>query len=275
MSEKNRTGLSFHAMTVGATFALIGLVGIYYGLGQWRAPELASRHGAGVDAMMVYLLVCTGALFLIGHLVLGYMIFSNGRNDRVSLRLATPKTEKMFSVALGFLMALIAEGGVVVIGMPVWDEYYRAEIPEDAVTVEVLAQQFVWNFRYPGPDRVFGRTDPTLYDDVTNPMGVDPTDPASADDIVMINNMYLPVDETVHLVLRSRDVIHSLFLPHFRVKQDAVPGMSIDVQFMPTRTGDFEIPCTELCGMAHYRMQGFLHVLPRDEFDGWLASQGG
>jgi cytochrome c oxidase subunit 2 len=223
---------------------------------------------------MVYLLVCTGALFLVGHLVLGYMIFSNGRTDRVSLRMATPKTEKMFSVVLGFLMALIAEGGVVVIGVPVWDEYYRAEIPDDAVTVEVLAQQFVWNFRYPGPDRVFGRTDPTLYDDVTNPMGVDPTDPASADDIVMINNMYLPVDEAVHLVLRSRDVIHSLFLPHFRVKQDAVPGMSIDVQFMPTRTGDFEIPCTELCGMAHYRMQGFLHVLTRAEFDDWLAAQG-
>lgn len=137
-------------------------------------------------------MAASGALFLIGHLVLGYMIFSNGRNDRVSLRLATPKTEKMFSVALGFLMALIAEGGVVVIGMPVWDEYYSAEIPEDAVTVEVLTQQFVWNFRYPGPDRVFGRTDPTLYDDVTNPMGADPTDPASADDIVMINNMYLP-----------------------------------------------------------------------------------
>jgi cytochrome c oxidase subunit 2 len=274
MTEKTATGLSVHAMIVGALFALIGLLGVYYGLGQWRAPELASSHGAGVDAMMVYLLVCTGAMFLIGHLLLGYMIFVNGRNDRVTLRMATPKTEKMFSVVLGFLMALVAEGGVVIIGVPVWDEYYRAEVPEDAVTVDVLAQQFVWNFRYPGPDGVFGRTDPSQYDDVSNPMGIDPTDPAGADDIVSINNLYLPSDEMVHLVMRSRDVIHSFFLPHFRVKQDAVPGMSIDVRFTPTRTGDFDIACTELCGMAHYRMQAFLHVLPRAEFDDWLAAQG-
>lgn len=274
MSEDKGTGFSVHAMAVGALFALIGLVGLGYGLGNWRAPELASSHGAGVDSMMVYLLVCTGAMFVVGHLLLGYMIFVNGRNDRVTLRMATPKTEKMLSVVLGFLMALVAEGGVVVIGVPVWNEYYRAEVPEDAVTVEVLAQQFVWNFRYPGPDGEFGRTDPSLYDDVTNPVGIDPSDPAGADDIVMINNLYLPSDEMVHLVMKSRDVIHSFFLPHFRVKQDAVPGMSIDVRFTPTRTGDFDIACTELCGLAHYRMQAFLHVLPRAEFDGWLASQG-
>jgi len=274
MTEERGAGLSVHAMAVGALFALIGLVGVYYGLGNWRAPELASRHGAGVDAMMVYLLVCTGAMFVIGHLLLGYMIVSNSRNDRVTLRMATPKTEKMLSVVLGFLMALIAEGGVVVIGVPVWNEYYRSEVPENAVTVEVLAQQFVWNFRYPGPDGVFGRTDPSLYDDVTNPVGLDPSDPASADDIVSINHLYLPSDEMVSVVLKSRDVIHSFFLPHFRVKQDSVPGMTVSVNFTPTRTGDFDIACTELCGMAHYRMQGFLHVLPRDEFDSWLASQG-
>jgi len=274
MTEENGTGFSVHAMAVGALFALIGLVGVYYGFGHWHAPELASSHGAGVDSMMVYLLICTGAMFLAGHLLLGYMIFTNGRNDRVSLRMATPKTEKMFSVVLGFVMALAAEGGVVIIGVPVWDEYYGAEIPENAVTVEVLAQQFVWNFRYPGPDGVFGRTDPSFYDDVTNPMGIDRSDPASADDIVSINNLYLPGDEMVHLVIKSRDVIHSFFLPHFRVKQDAVPGMSIDVKFTATRTGDFEIACTELCGMAHYRMQAFLHVLPRGEFDGWLTQQG-
>jgi len=274
MSEDKRTGISVHALAVGALFALIGLVGVYYGLGHWRAPELASSHGAGVDAMMVYLLACTGTMFLVGHLLLGYMIVDNGRKDRVSLRMATPKTEKMFSVVLGFLMALAAEGGVVVIGVPVWDEYYRAEVPENAVTVEVLAQQFVWNFRYPGPDRVFGRTDPSLYDDVTNPWGLDRSDPAAADDLVMINNLYLPANEMVHLVMKSRDVIHSFFLPHFRVKQDAVPGMSIDVKFTATRTGDFDIACTELCGGSHYFMQGFLHVLPRAEFDSWLAEQG-
>ena len=126
MSENSATGFSVHAFAVGVLFASIGVFGVAYGLGHWQAPELASSHGAGIDSMMKYLLVCTGALFLIGHLVLGYMIVKNGREDRVTLRMATPKTEKMFSVVLGVLMALIAEGGVVAIGVPVWDEYYRA-----------------------------------------------------------------------------------------------------------------------------------------------------
>jgi len=273
MTESNDSGLSIHGMAVGALFALIGLVGVYYGLGNWRAPELISSHGAGVDQMMVYLLVCTGGMFLIGHLLLGYMIVANRRADKVTLRMATPKTEKMLSVVLGFVMALVAEGGVVVIGVPVWNEYYRSDVPDDAVTVDILAQQFVWNFRYPGPDGEFGRTDPTQYDDVTNPMGIDPQDPAGADDIVMINNLYLPADELVSLTMASRDVIHSFFLPHARVKQDAVPGMSIEVNFTLTESGEFPIACTELCGAAHYRMQGILHVMPRAEFDQWLASQ--
>lgn len=274
MSENNGTGFSVHAFAVGLLFGLIGIFGVAYGLGNWQAPELASHHGAGIDSMMKYLLVCTGALFLIGHLVLGYMIIKNGREDRVTLRMATPRTEKMFSVVLGVLMALIAEGGVVAIGVPVWDEYYRAEVPEDAVTVDVMAQQFVWNFRYPGPDGEFGRLDPAQIDDVTNPVGIDRSDPAGDDDIVSINQLYLPVDEMSSLILRSRDVIHSLFLPAHRVKQDAVPGMAIEVNFTPTRTGEFEIACTELCGLAHYRMEGFFHVVSRAEFETWLASQG-
>ncbi len=272
MSDKPAGSFSMHAVAVGLLFSLIGLVGIVYGLGQWRAPELASRHGAGIDSMMVYLLVCVGTMFLVGHLILGYMIVKAGAADKVTLRMARPRTEKRMSIVLGVLMAVVAEGGVVAIGVPVWDEYYREPVPDDAIVVEVLAQQFVWNFRYPGPDGVFGRTDPTLYDDVTNPVGIDRTDPAAVDDFVSINHLYIPVGETTNLILKSRDVIHSLFLPHFRVKQDAVPGMTIGVKFVPTRTGEFEIACTELCGMAHYRMEGFLHVTSRAEFDSWLES---
>ena len=95
------------------------------------------------------------------------------------------------------------------------------------------------------------------------------------DDIVSINQMTVPVDRPVKIMLRSLDVIHSFFLPHHRVKQDAVPGMNIPVWFIPTREGTFEIPCAELCGLGHYRMKGFLNVVSASEYDAWLTQQAG
>jgi cytochrome c oxidase subunit 2 len=93
------------------------------------------------------------------------------------------------------------------------------------------------------------------------------------DDILTLNEIALPVNEPVRIILRSKDVIHSFFLPHFRVKQDAVPGMTPEVVFTPTKLGDFELACAELCGLAHYRMRAFVHVLTTDQFADWLLLQ--
>ena len=100
-----------------------------------------------------------------------------------------------------------------------------------------------------------------------------PTDPAGNDDIVTLNEITVPVQRPVRIRLRSKDVIHSFFLPHLRVKQDAVPGMTPEVTFFPTRTGNFEIACAELCGLAHYRMRGFFNVVTEGEFTDWLREQ--
>jgi cytochrome c oxidase subunit 2 len=91
---------------------------------------------------------------------------------------------------------------------------------------------------------------------------------------VTLNEITVPVDRTVRVTLRSKDVIHSFFLPNFRVKQDAVPGMSPEVVFVPTRVGHYELACAELCGLAHYRMRGFFNVVSQSEFDQWLQEQG-
>jgi len=144
---------------------------------------------------------------------------------------------------------------------------------EEALQIDVFAQQFAWNVRYPGPDGIFGRVDVSLIDEMSNPMGIDRSDAAAIDDVVVINQFFVPVDRPVEVTLRSRDVIHSLFLPNFRVKQDAVPGMSIPVVFVPTEEGRFEVACTELCGLGHYRMMGFFNVLSQGEFDDWLQQQ--
>ncbi|MBI2833716.1 MAG: cytochrome c oxidase subunit II [Acidobacteria bacterium] len=261
--------LPVEALLVGGLFLLTGFLGVGYGARIWL-PPLASRHGAGIDAMLTYLLVAVGALFLVGHVALGVLIWRAARQPRITHRLATRKTEWVLSAALGLLMALVAEGGVLAIGIPVWSEYFGAVPPRHALLVEVTAQQFVWNVRYPGDDGVFGRTDARLIDDASNPIGTDRDDPAAADDVVLQNEIAVPVGQPVTVRLRSKDVIHSFFLPHLRVKQDAVPGMTPEIVFVPTRKGTFEIACAELCGLAHYRMQGFLHVLSEDEFRLWL-----
>jgi cytochrome c oxidase subunit 2 len=253
-------------------FALVGVGAVVYGARTWM-PDLASRHGAGIDAMLKYLLTTVGALLLVSYLVLAYFIWGGTRRTGIGQRLASRRVEIGLSVALGLGMALIAEGGVLAIGIPVWDEYFASTPPADAVQIEVTAQQFMWNVRYPGPDGKFGRTDPRRIDDTTNPLGIDRSDPNAKDDIVTLNEITVPFGRAVRIQLHSKDVIHSFFLPNFRVKQDAVPGMTPEVVFFPTRTGTFEIACAELCGLAHYRMRGFFNVVTPREYDEWLRKQ--
>jgi cytochrome c oxidase subunit 2 len=269
---ESQTGQRFEAALVAALFAGLGVGGVWYGAGR-SMPELASRHGAGIDAMMSYLLVTVGGLFLAGYVVLGWLIWQGARRCAIAARLASRRAELGLSAALGLGMALIAEGGVLAIGIPVWAEYFNATPPSDAVAIEVTAQQFMWNVRYPGADNTFGPTDARLIDDTSNPIGLDRRAQAATDDLLTVNEITVPVNRTVRIRLRSRDVIHSFFLPHFRVKQDAVPGMTPEVIFMPTRRGTFEIACAELCGLAHYRMQGTFNVVTEEEFAEWLRSQ--
>lgn len=265
--------LTVEALLVGLLFLLTGLLGVAYGGARAWLPPLASRHGAGIDAMLAYLLVTVGALLLIGYVALSVLIWRAARQQRVTLRQATRKTEWVLSAAFGLVVALVGEVGVLAIGIPVWSEYFGAIPPADAVFVEVTGQQFAWNMRYPGNDGIFGRTDVRLIDEASNPIGIDRTDPAAADDVTLQNEIAVPVNRPVRLRLRSKDMIHSFFLPHLRVKQDSIPGMTPEIVFVPTREGTFEIACAELCGLGHYRMQGFLYVLSEDGFRQWLKER--
>ena len=150
--------------------------------------------------------------------------------------------------------------------------------------VRVVGEQFAWNVHYPGRDGKFGRTDINMVA-ADNPLGLDRRDPDAKDDITTINQLNLPVDRPILVHLTSKDVIHSFGLYEFRVKQDAVPGLSIPVWFIPnvttndmrTKLGkpnfDYEITCSQLCGLGHFRMRGFVTVQSATDFAAWMADQ--
>jgi cytochrome c oxidase subunit 2 len=167
--------------------------------------------------------------------------------------------------------------------IPLWAARVDRRPPEnESVMVEVTGEQFAWNIHYAGPDGKFGRSDIKLLDLQSNPLGLDRDDPAAKDDVTTLNQLYLPVNKPVIVRLRSKDVIHSFGVPEFRVKQDAVPGLTIPIWFIPnvttaemrTRMGDaefqYEIACAQLCGLGHAKMRGFVTVVSAEEFQKWL-----
>lgn len=271
MTEKPPTR---HVLALIVLFAAVTAFTILGYLSRPWMPPAASAHGGGMDRLIRYLLVTTGFIFVLGHTILIVFLWKYGRGGHTASPLTSRRTERLWSVAPILAMAIIAEGGVLVLGLPVWEQIY-GHPPEDAEVIEVTARQFEWIFRYPGPDGTFGRVAPELVNGQSNPVGLDQTDPASVDDIVVRNRLHLPVNRMARLRLRSHDVLHSFSVPAFRAKQDVVPGMVGSTQFVPVVEGEFEIACAELCGLAHYRMRATVTVQSEADYAAWLAEQGG
>jgi cytochrome c oxidase subunit 2 len=175
----------------------------------------------------------------------------------------------------GIEIAIVVAEVVLLVGyaIPAWARRVQ-EFPaeNEAVVVRVVSEQFAWNIHYPGGDGRFGRTEITRIS-AENPLGLDRSDPNAKDDITTINQLTLPVDRPVLVHLTSKDVIHSFGLFEMRVKQDAVPGLDIPVWFIPNRIGDYEIACSQLCGLGHYRMRGFLNVKSDADYRAFLEEE--
>lgn len=172
-------------------------------------------------------------------------------------------------------VGVLAAELVLLVGfaIPAWATRSTDLPPSNAATVvRVVAEQFAWNVHYPGADGQFGRTSAALVEP-GNPLGLDRQSPYATDDVTTINQLAVPVDRPVIVQLSARDMIHSFGVPAMRVKQDAIPGMMIPVWFTPTLTGEFDIACSQLCGLAHYRMRGVVSVMTMPEFQTWLAER--
>ena len=143
---------------------------------------------------------------------------------------------------------------------------------KDAILVHAIGQQFNWNFHLPGPDGQFGRRDIDLVTN-SNPLGLDPNDPAAKDDMVVLGELHVPVDRPVIIEISSKDVIHNFALPTMRMAQDAIPGQIIPMWFRPIKTGTYEIVCGQLCGLGHYGMKGRLVVDNPADYQAWLKER--
>jgi cytochrome c oxidase subunit 2 len=234
-------------------------------------PVGASAHAGDVDRIMVLVHWLMLVLFVGWSVFFLYVLvrFRRGRNPRASHHGVRGRWSTW--IEGGVLAAEIAL--LAFFSIPFWSTNVDALPAEHHSTVvRVIAEQFAWNIHYPGADGRFGRTDAALVN-VDNPIGLDRDDEAGRDDITTINILNLPVGKPVIVFLSSKDVVHSFGLPQMRVKQDAVPGIVQPVWFTPTQTGTWDIACSQLCGLAHYRMRGIYTIQSQEEYDAWLEEE--
>lgn len=264
------TPRSWSGWAVAAAALLVPVGGLWLAGHDWF-PQVLSAHGQGIKRMLDFTLAVTGAFFVVGHLVLAGLVVRALRRRGSSEAPPSIRAQRLVGIIPAVLMALVAEGGVMALGLPVWDEYY-GEAPADAFQVEVTGRQFFWAVRYPGPDGAWGRTEPALVS-VDNPIGLDLEDGPALDDVVVLNEVHLPTGRASEIRLRSYDVIHSFFVPELFLKQDLMPGMTVPVRVRPTGAGRFELACNQICGLGHYQMRGFVHLDEPADFESWLAEQ--
>jgi cytochrome c oxidase subunit 2 len=239
---------------------------------QHLLPISASAHAHEIDRM-IYLVHVLMFVLAIGwgiYFVVALIKFNRRINPKANYQGVTNHISSYLEIAVIVIEVLL----LVFLSIPFWAKQVDVKPNRpDAIEVRIVAEQFAWNIHYPGADKKFGKTNPKLIDNQTNPLGIDINDPNAKDDITTVNQFVIPVGRPVIIHLSSKDVIHSLSLPQMRVKQDAIPGMSIQTWFTPVKTGKWEIVCAQLCGIGHYRMKGFYTVTTQEGFDKWISDQ--
>ncbi|GEM_PF-336861 len=221
----------------------------------WWLPPCISTFGKKIDRMFYGILILTGLIFFGVQGTLLYFLFKyRERSGTKALYThGNQRLEIIWTIIPSIILVILT-----IFSQQLWSEIKMA-IPAGAIPIEIHAEQFAWNVIYPGPDGKFG----------------------TADDIKTINQLHIPIGKPVKATLSSigkdgkHPVIHSFFLPEFRLKQDVMPGMNIPVWFEATKTGKYEIACAEFCGLGHYRMRGFLSIHSPEGYEAWLKEQAG
>jgi cytochrome c oxidase subunit 2 len=235
----------------------------------WWFTEIASNWTTMDQTVNVTFWV-TGIVFIVVNSFMAWCVVRyrhrKGKNEKAAYE---PENKK-----LEWWLTIITSVGIAAMlapGLAVWAKFVTP--PDDASIVEVVGQQWAWSYRFPGRDGELGASDMKLVT-LDNPLGVDPKDPKGADDVIVNNpELHLPVGKSVKFLLRAKDVNHQFAVPQFRVKMDMVPGMVTHFWLTPTRTGEFDALCEQLCGVAHFAMRGRVVVEEEAKYQDWLAKQ--
>jgi len=255
------------ALRLALLVVVVGCAYLFLAHPYWF-PAGASTVSGSIDHQFRIAFWLFGALFIVGHFVLIYVLSKKPHADGNKVSRGSWRLEVTWTLAITVIFFWFN-----ISGEHLWSSMMPAKQAGD-IEIEVTGVQFQWYFRYSGADGAFGKTDAQKFARAAegNPLGIDPGDPAGRDDILS-TSMVVPVGHTVQLHLRAQDVIHSLFIPAMRFKQDTVPGMDIHSQFTATQIGNYEIACAELCGLGHYRMRAMVRVVSEDEFEKWMKAQ--
>jgi len=298
---KKNTSTAFWLLVFCAGFLIFCVVSAYY-YKNWMLGygphESASEHGASLDSLFNITLVITGIVFVITHIALFW--FTWKYKERTGGKALFMSHNNLLEVVWTVIPAIVMTI-LVIRGLDTWNEVMD-DPGDEAMEIEAMGWQFAWNLRYPGADNELGARDYTLTKP-GNDVGQDWTDTRNLDDFIA-SELVLPVGKKVRVRIIARDVLHNFYLPHFRVKMDAVPGIPTYFVFTPTKTTEdyreelrkypeyqapsdpedpnsaplwkafeYELACAELCGKGHYSMKKIVKVVEQDEYDAWLAKQ--
>jgi len=256
---------------VVAAIALVSAA--LFALHVWWLPVDISAHGSRIDHELNQTMVAAGVLFVVAQLALAAFAwrFGPGPAARVVKTFpggATPMV--VFAVVLVGIEIL----SLILVGSKVWAGIYQTPADPTSLQIEVQGEQFAFYFRYPGTDGRFGAMHPELTNDATqNFFGLDLANDTTARDDIVVASLTIPVNRPILLMLHAKDVGHAFYVPELRIQQDIVPGMVVPLHFTATKTGKFEIVCTQLCGLGHYNMRAYVEVMPDQQFDQWLKEK--
>lgn len=304
VERKGNNRTAFWLLIFMIVFLIMGTVSAYLyknvmlGYGPLKA---ASAHGGSIDGLFNTTLVWTGIVFVFTHIALFWFAYKYKADPkRKAFYFPHNNTLEIFWT----IVPLIVLTYLVVKGLAVWNDVMADVADEDEyIEIEATGYQFAWNIRYPGPDRLIGSKNYKLINTATNPLGQDWSDPKNFDDF-NASDIVLPVNTKVRVSITARDVLHNFYLPHFRVKMDAIPGLPTHFIFTPIKTTeeyreelskypewnmpafpedpesptrweifDFELACAELCGKGHYSMRKTVKIVSQAEYNEWFANQ--
>ncbi len=281
-------------------FAFIAF--FFWQINRWgdnSLPVAASEHGLNIDALWNYNIYLISVVFVLTNAVLFYFSYKyRGTKETKATFLAHDnRLEMIWTVVPAVVLAFI-----IIFGLKYWNEITARDNNPDKVTIELYAKQFDWTARYAGKDKTLGSTDYRQIDG-GNSVGLDTLDAKGYDDIIVKNEFHIPVGKEIQFKMRSRDVIHSAYMPHFRAQMNCVPGMITEFKFTPNKTTaemrkdpyviqlmagineirakkgeeavefDYQLVCNKICGASHYNMGMIIVVESEKDYNAWLAKQ--